>query len=169
MYKYKKLTLNIITVLYILIFLVELVKYFIIDNTLYGLIYLLINLLIIFFLVPTTYNYKKYYSTARISKLIIILLLGIFNSYILEYIVINNMNYIDSSKEYIKSIFIYKDVFKGIIYFIILIFTLLEFKLDKVIMQHFEEKKENKSNKKQVNKRNKKMWNNIEISDWIKN
>ena len=149
MYKYKKLTLNIITILYILIFLIELVKYLIIDNTLYGLIYLLINLLIIFFLVPTTYNYKKYYSTARISKLIIILLLGIFNSYILEYIVINNMNYIDSSKEYIKSIFIYKDVFKGIIYFVIFVFTLLEFKLDKVLMQHFENKKEktNKSSK----------------------
>lgn len=154
MYKYKKLTLNIITVLYILFFLIEVVKYFIIDSTLYGLIYLLINLLIIFFLVPTAYNYKKYYSTARISKLIIILILGIFNSYILEYIVINNMNYIDSSREYIKSIFIYKDVFKGIIYFVIFVFTLLEFKLDKILMQHFETKKE--SNNKKDSKRRKK-------------
>ena len=60
MYKYKKLTLNIITVLYILIFLVELVKYFIIDNTLYGLIYLLINLLIIFFASISFKTFRPY-------------------------------------------------------------------------------------------------------------
>lgn len=155
MYKYKKLVLNIVTVLYIIIFLIELIKYFFIDSNLYGVFYLLINLLIIFFLVPTTYNYKKYYSTARISKLIIIMLLGIFNSYILELIVVNNMGYIDSSKEYIKSIFVYKDILKGILYFILFIFTLLEFKLDKVLIGHFEEKSKHRNNDKTKLKKNK--------------
>ena len=56
--------------------------------------------LIIFLLVPCAYNYKKYYSPARISKLIIIILLGIFASFVLDKITIK----IDSSSEYINKI-----------------------------------------------------------------
>ena len=48
MYKKKKLLLNIINILFLIFSLIELIKYFKIDNTLYGVIYLLINLLIIF-------------------------------------------------------------------------------------------------------------------------
>ena len=133
MFKYKKIVLYTCTILIVLLSLIELIKYFIIDNTLYGVFYLLINLIILFFLIPCAYNYKKYYSAARISKLIIIVVLGIFNCYILEHIIINTMSYVDSSTNYIKSIFIYKNIFKGIVYFILLLFTLFEFKLEKVL------------------------------------
>ena len=81
------------------------------------------------------------------------MLLGIFNSYILELIVVNNMGYIDSSKEYIKSIFVYKDILKGILYFILFIFTLLEFKLDKVLIGHFEDKGKHRNNDKTKSKK----------------
>jgi len=149
MYKYKKLSINILTAIYIILFIVELIKYFMTDSNLYGVFYLLINLFIIFLLVPVVYNYKKYYSSARISKLIIILILGIFSNYILKYVVLNTMNYVDASNEYIASIKIIKNVLKSIIYGLLLIFTLLEFKLDKVLLTYkSSSKKKKKCNKK---------------------
>lgn len=133
MFKYKKIALYLSTILYVLLFIIELVKYMFVKSNVFGLIYLIVNLLIIFLLVPTTHNYKKYFSVARISKLIIILLLGIFNSFILEHIILNNYGIIDSSKEYIKSIFIYKNVLKSIIYFTILVITIFEFRVEKLL------------------------------------
>ena len=75
MYKKKKLLLNIINILFLIFSLIELIKYFKIDNTLYGVIYLLINLVIIFLLLQVTFNYKRHYSTARISKIILIIII----------------------------------------------------------------------------------------------
>lgn len=126
MYKKKKLLLNIINILFLILSLIELIKYFKVDNTLYGLIYLLINLVIIFLLIPVTYNYKRHYSSARNSKVIIILLIGIFNSYILNHIVLNNMSYIDSSNKYIDYIWTIKNVLKPILYLGLFIFLILE-------------------------------------------
>ena len=141
MYKYKKISINFITVAYIVLTLVELIKYLTASNNIYGVIYLCLNLVIIFLLVPVCYNYKKYYSTARLSKLIIIMVLGIFCSYILNIIVLKNMNYVDGSKDYIESIFVIKNILKGIIYGLLLVFTLLEFKLDKILMKNINKDK----------------------------
>lgn len=133
MYKKKKLLLNIVNISFLILSLIELIKYFKFDNTLYGVIYLLINLIIIFLLLPVTFNYKRHYSSARISKIILIIIIGLFNSYILNYIVIGNMSYIDSSKNFIKSIFIIKNILKPILYFILVIFLILETGINKKI------------------------------------
>lgn len=133
MYKKKKLLLNIVNISFLILSLIELIKYFKFDNTLYGVIYLLINLIIIFLLLPVTFNYKRHYSNARISKIILIIIIGLFNSYILNYIVIGNMSYIDSSKSFIKSIFIIKNILKPILYFLLMIFLFLETGLNKKI------------------------------------
>ena len=133
MYKKKKLLLNIVNISFLILSLIELIKYFKFDNTLYGVIYLLINLIIIFLLLPVTFNYKRHYSSARISKIILIIIIGLFNSYILNYIVIGNMSYIDSSKNFIKSIFIIKNILKPILYFILVIFLFLETGINKKI------------------------------------
>lgn len=133
MYKKKKLLLNIVNISFLILSLIELIKYFKFDNTLYGVIYLLINLIIIFLLLPVTFNYKRHYSSARISKIILIIIIGLFNSYILNYIVIGNMSYIDSSKDFIKSIFIIKNILKPILYFILVIFLFLETGINKKI------------------------------------
>lgn len=133
MYKKKKLLLNIVNISFLILSLIELIKYFKFDNTLYGVIYLLINLIIIFLLLPVTFNYKRHYSSARISKIILIIIIGLFNSYILNYIVIGNMSYIDSSKNFIKSIFIIKNILKSILYFILVIFLFLETGINKKI------------------------------------
>ena len=141
MYKYKKLTLLIITLLFIILSLIELMYYFKVDSTLFGMIYLLITLFIVFLLVPTAYNYRKAFSASRASKLIIVIIVGIFCSYILGPLVIKNMSYLDDSKIYIKNIFLYKNIFKGILYFILTIFVLLEFKIDRLIMKSISKKK----------------------------
>ena len=141
MYRYKKISINLITAAYIVLTLIELIKFLTASNNIYGVIYLCLNLVIVFLLVPVCYNYKKYYSTARLSKLIIIMLLGIFSSYILNVIVLKNMNYIDGSRDYIKSIFVIKNILKVIIYGLLLVFTLLEFKLDKILMKNINKDK----------------------------
>lgn len=133
MYKLKKLMLYILTILYIVLSGIELFKYFKVDTTLYGVIYLLVNLIVLFFLIPLTYNYKRNFSQARISKLIIVLIIGIFNSYILNNIVINNMTYIDSSTMYLNSIYVIKNILKGIIYVCLCIFTFFESKMNKKV------------------------------------
>ena len=136
MYKYKKIAINFITTIYILLSLLEVILYLFAKNNLFGLIYIIINIFIIFLLVPISYNYNKYFSSARLSKLIITFLLIIFTSFILQIIVLKNMGYIDASNLYIKKIFVIKNILKPIIDFIILIFILLEFKLDKLLMKN---------------------------------
>lgn len=132
MYKYKKLFINLITLLYMVLFVIELIIYLNTYNNIFGVFYLLINLVIIFFLVPCAHNYKKYYSVARISKLIIVILLGIFSSYILELIIPGIFNYSDSSLTYIDKVFLYKYVLKGVLYLMLTLFTIFEFKSEKV-------------------------------------
>lgn len=133
MYKVKKTILYILVLSYIVLSMIELIKYFKVDTTLFGVIYLSINLIILFLFIPVTYNYKRNYSNARISKLILIIVIGIFNSYILNKIVLSNMNYIDSSSLYISSIRTIKNILKGIIYLSLGVFTFFEAKLNKKI------------------------------------
>lgn len=133
MFKIKKLFINFITIIFILLFIVELIEYLRVDNNIFGVYYLFTNLIIIFFLVPVAYNYKRYYSSARISKLIIIILLGLFSSFALEHVVSNIYNYVDDSKVFIKSIFVIKSILKTIIYVLLGCFAVLECKAPKVI------------------------------------
>lgn len=150
MYKYKKKTIKILTLFYILLSIIEFIKYFFINSNLFGLIYMLLTLIIIFLLVPVSYNYNRYYSVPRISKLIMIIIFGIFNSYLLYNIIVKNMSYIDASIDFNKSIFIYKNIFKGIVYFLLFIFTIFEFKLDKLLKSIKND--DNKSNTLRPNK-----------------
>ncbi|MBR2139172.1 MAG: hypothetical protein IJ966_07785 [Bacilli bacterium] len=144
MYKYKKLSLNLMIVIFLICFIFEFIFYFKVDTTLFGVIYLILNLLIIFLFIPVVINYKKYFSKARVSKLILIIVFGIFSSYILEHIVIGSMGYVDSSLKYVESIFIFKNVIKGIIYFLLVLFTMLEYKLDKLLVNYISKEKKGK-------------------------
>ncbi len=133
MYKNKKIAIKFITCIFILLTLIEVLIYMLSKNNLFGLIYIIFNLLIIFLLVPISYNYNRYYSPARLSKLVIVIILGIFSSYLLNLVVLKNMSYIDNSKEYINKIFIVRSILKGLIYLLLIGFTALEFKLDKLL------------------------------------
>ena len=145
-YKIKKSTITILTVSYIILTIIEFIKYFCIESNLFGLNYMIINLIIIFLLVPVCINYTKYYSPQRISKLIIVIILMLINCFILSHIVLNTMSYVDSSEQFIKSIFVTKNVFKGIIFGLLTVFTFFEFKLQKLI-QNSKQKREKKVSK----------------------
>lgn len=134
-YKYKKIFLLLFTLLYIILTIVELIKYLKSDSELFGLVYNIINIFIIFLLVPLLYNYKKNYSKARISKLILIIIIGIFNSYILKTVVINSMNYVDTSNLYIKNIYVIKNIIKIIMFILLTIFTYIESKTSKIVLK----------------------------------
>ncbi len=133
MYKHKKITINMLTCIYIVLTIIELFIYMLSKNNLFGIYYLLSSLFIIFLLVPISYNYNKYFSTARLSKLIIVLVLIIFNSFLLNLIVLKNMSYVDASTLYIDKVFVIKNILKPIIAFVVLIFILLEFRLDRLL------------------------------------
>ena len=68
-FKYKKMTISLITLTYIILTIIEFVKYFLVDSNLFGMLYMLINAGMIFLIIPVMYNYNKYYSPQRISKL----------------------------------------------------------------------------------------------------
>ena len=136
MYKYKKLSINIITCIFIVLTIIELFIYLFSKNNLFGIYYLFSNLFVVFLLVPISYNYNKYFSTQRLSKLIIVFVLLIFNSFILNLIMLKNMSFIDASSTYIDKIFVIKNVIKPILAFVILIFILLEFRLDRLLIKN---------------------------------
>ena len=140
MFKYKKIFFWIITFSYLLLSLIELIKYFLIDSNLFGVLYLSINLVIILLLVPTTYNYKNNYSTARLSKILLIVFFGLFNSYLLYPMLVNSMDYIDSSNLYNYSIFSIKNILKLFIYFGFLLLALIDGKILKKIKNIFFKK-----------------------------
>lgn len=125
-FKVRKIVLTFVTLLYILLTIIEMLKYLFINRNIFGLVYLLLNLFIIFLLVPTCYNYKKHYSKNRISKFIIIFILGLFCSFLLDNVIFNIYNYIDSSNIFIDSIWVIKNIFKPIIYVIIFVYVLIE-------------------------------------------
>lgn len=134
-YKYKKIFLLTFTLLYIVLTMVELIKYLKLDSELFGLIYNIINVFIIFLLIPVLYNYKRHYSKARISKLILIILLGLFNSCILKTIIISSMNYVDSSIVYAKNTYIIRSIIKIIMFLMLSIFTFIESKTTKIVLK----------------------------------
>ncbi len=136
MYKYKKVSINIITCIFIVLTIIELFIYMFSKNNLFGIYYLFSNLFVVFLLVPISYNYNKYFSSQRLSKLIIVLVLLIFNSFILNLIVLKNMSFIDASSTYIDKIFVIKNILKPIIAFVILVFILLEFRLDRLLIKN---------------------------------
>ena len=132
-FKYKKMTISLITLTYIILTIIEFVKYFLVDSNLFGMLYMLINAGMIFLIIPVMYNYNKYYSPQRISKLIIFIVLGIFNSYFLSLILKYTMSYNDYSVFFSKDIFMIKNILKGTIYGFLILFTVFEFKLQKLI------------------------------------
>ena len=134
-YKYKKIFLLTFTLLYIVLTIIELIKYLKLDSELFGLIYNIINVFIIFLLIPVLYNYKRHYSKARISKLILIIVLGLFNSCILKTLVISGMNYVDSSIIYAKNTYIIRSIIKIIMFIMLSIFTFIESKTTKIMLK----------------------------------
>ncbi len=98
----KKLYLIYLTI-YILIFLIELVIYLKFNSTLYGFIYMLINLAILFLLLFSIYNYSEFNIKIRLSKNGILIFLMLIS------ILLSLFKFNDESKQFISNlkVFIY--------------------------------------------------------------
>ena len=137
MNRYKKYILCFITLSYILLTMFELVKYLFCKSSIFGLIYLMLSTIIIFLLDITTLNYNNKYSLARISKLLIVVIFGLFLSYLLNVVLFKSVDYIDFSYIYIESIFVVKNIIKPIIYFILFVFIVFESRIIEIVKDKF--------------------------------
>lgn len=118
----------IITIIFCIFTLFEIYNYMFFNSNLFGLIYLLINCFISFGLIIMCYNFKIANVKIRISKNLLTIILGLFSSFLLYYVIVGFMSYADESQNFINRIFLSVKVFKPILYFALLIFSLLEYK-----------------------------------------
>lgn len=117
-----------VTIVFCLSTLFEIYNYMFFNSNLFGFIYLLINCFISSGLIIMCYNFKIANVKIRISKNLLIIILGLFSSFLLYYVVAGFMSYADESLDFINRIFLSVKVFKPILYFVLLIFSMLEYK-----------------------------------------
>ena len=118
--------LGTLLILFLILTLIELINYLIENSNTFGLIYLCIQVFIVFLFIPIFYNYKRYYSKERISKIIIIIIIGLFSSYFLNIVYFNMIDYVDDSLDMIDKIFVVKNYLKPLVYFFLSVFLFFE-------------------------------------------
>lgn len=115
--------------IYILVTILEIVKYFISESSLYGLIYLIMCIIIIFFITTTTINYNKGNKNKRFSKILIAVLLGLFSSFLLPLVIDNSLNY-EILNSYIDRNKLTINIIKPIIYLLFLLIAFYDIKMN---------------------------------------
>lgn len=115
--------------IYILVTILEIVKYFISESSLYGLIYLIMCIIVIFFITTTTINYNKGNKNKRFSKILIAVLLGLFSSFLLPMLIDNSLNY-EILNSYIDRNKLTINIIKPIIYLLFLLIAFYDIKMN---------------------------------------
>ena len=110
---------KILKYLFLLLTIIETVIYLFSETNTFGLIYLIISYLL-FILISSKLK--------QIIKNILFTSIGFFISFILIIIVTNSIDYIDYSREYVKSIFLIIKVFKPLLYLMTIILTYIDVK-----------------------------------------
>lgn len=119
---------KILTIIFSILTSYELYIYMTMNSNYFGLLYLIINLFIMFLLFTITINYNKSIIKLRISKNIMAITFGFISSFLLYLILKGLFTYSDESYIYIKRIFLSIKVLKPIIYLLISGITYLDFK-----------------------------------------
>lgn len=123
MHKYSKY----IFPLFLILTIIETIIYIFSKSNYYGLFYLIINYIITFFLLNLNFKSdKKIY----LSKVIVVVVLGIFSSFLLINILENTYTYNDDSSTYIDKIMIISKIIKPLIYMIISIMAYTKLKIN---------------------------------------
>lgn len=117
---------SLLTLIFIVLTILELINYFSFESNLIGVFYLILNLFIIFLLINMVVNFGKSNYKIRISKNLIIIVIGILASYLLGYIIPIILDYSDNSFLFVENIYIYSKVLKPIIYVFLGIISVLE-------------------------------------------
>lgn len=121
-----------LTSIFSLLTIYEVIIYILGKSNYFGLFYLILNLFIVFLMFMVSVNIKKGNTMIRISKNAIIVVLGIFCSFVLKLILSGVFEYVDESNAYISNIFISLKVGKPIIYLMLGILSYLEYKNMKI-------------------------------------
>lgn len=121
-----------LTSIFSLLTIYEVIIYILGKSNYFGLFYLILNLFIVFLMFMVSVNIKKGNTMIRISKNAIIVVLGIFCSFVLKLILSEVFGYVDESNAYISNIFISLKVVKPIIYLMLGILSYLEYKNMKI-------------------------------------
>ena len=123
MHKYSKY----IFPLFLILTIIETIIYMFSKSNYYGLFYLIINYIITFFLLNLNFKSdKKIY----LSKVIVVVFLGLFSSFLLISILENTYTYNDDSSTYIDKIMIISKIIKPLIYMIISIMAYTKLKIN---------------------------------------
>lgn len=115
-----------LTLIFMVLTIFELINYINFESNIIGLLYLILNLFIIFLMVNMIFNFAKSNYKIRISKNLIIIIMGILSSYLLGYILPIILDYTDKSFMFVKEIYIYSKILKPIIYVFLGIICVLE-------------------------------------------
>ncbi|MEG2457751.1 MAG: hypothetical protein RSB41_02550 [Bacilli bacterium] len=132
MKKVLKYSYYLISFIFLLCTIFEVIEYLKINSNLYGLIYLFFNYFILFVLFTIVYNFSDRNKKVRISKNIMIIVLGLFASFILALLVPALIHEVDSSFVFASSVFLVSKVIKPILYFCLIILSIIELKFKKI-------------------------------------
>lgn len=117
-----------ITSTFILLTIYEIVMYMKLDSNYLGIFYLFFNFFIMFLLFTMTYNYSKANKNIRVSKNIIVVVLGVFASFVLSLLLPHIFNYTDDSYLFNDYIFVISKILKPILYLLLAGVSVVEIK-----------------------------------------
>ncbi len=115
-----------LTFMFIVITCLEFINYLNFESNFIGLLYLIVNFVILFLLINMVLNFGKSNCKIRISKNLIVIVLGILSSYLLGYIIPWFLDYSDSSFLFVENIYVYSKVLKPILYVFLGVICILE-------------------------------------------
>lgn len=115
-----------LTFMFVVITCLEFINYLNFESNFIGLLYLIVNFVILFLLINMVLNFGKSNYKIRISKNLIVIVLGILSSYLLGYIIPWFLDYSDSSFLFVENIYVYSKVLKPILYVFLGVICILE-------------------------------------------
>lgn len=116
---------SLLMMIYIIVSIIELIKYFCFSSSLFGLFYMIINLVIILLMLILSFKYNETTKKSRIIIMIIMLMLGIFNSYLLNMIITKCVSY-EVISSFASNIYLTKMIIKPIIFVLFIFITFID-------------------------------------------
>lgn len=117
-----------ITMLFAVLTAYEIYIYMSINSNYFGIIYLFLNFFVMFLLFTITINYKEGSKKIRVSKNVVVIIIGIISSFILTLILPKIFNYSDDTYLFNDKVFIISKLIKPIIYLSLGVISALEIK-----------------------------------------
>lgn len=115
-----------ITMLFAVLTAYEIYIYMSINSNYFGIIYLFLNFFVMFLLFTITINYKEGSKKIRVSKNVVVIIIGIISSFILTLILPKIFNYSDDTYLFNDKVFIISKLIKPIIYLSLGVISALE-------------------------------------------